>query len=607
MVIREACPTRESRWHKKNGHTRHGKQNHQCKACGRQFAADAVDRNIAGEQRLHIEQLLCERVSLRGSCRAVGVSLTWLLHFMIECFAACPDHLHVQPPHAPPQSWCPGWKPKPMRCGVLCNRRRTNNGSGSPWMRLLAKSLRFMWGTEAVRVARSSGPRCRWSTVNRQRVIRTSMKSIKGSCQRSSTVPSQRKLGKPITSSASITRYGSACPVWCVRPSPSPKHSRITSALLNAWCEWSNAPLHRRCPSPIEGSILPRIRSLSMIDTDTFLATLYVMVNDFCKTSLPPESPPGPQAALSRSEIVTLALFGQWQGFGSARRFYRYAHPHLCAAFPTLPSREQFNRHVRQQHEALVACFLHLVQLWAAQRCPYEALDSSGIPRGMPNAVAWAGCQAWPILAGATGRADMKAAICSWRSTPWGCSPASALVLHVPKITPSRRRSLHGAAIPIRAWRAWAPRPAGRTSSTRASRGKPSSRPGGRLMVPRSSARRSAIAERRGPSGSGAGWLGCTRSWRPCMRSFGIPSVWTGSGPMTSAGFRCAWRQRWPSITFVCSSMDNAADHYWPLRTWWTGDLIGSHTKRCSISFVTTISQEEEHYLCRYYACPLVS
>jgi hypothetical protein len=28
-----------------------------------------------------------------------------------------------------------------------------------------------------------------------------------------------------------------------------------------------------------------------MIDTDTFLATLYVMVDDFCKTSLPPESP----------------------------------------------------------------------------------------------------------------------------------------------------------------------------------------------------------------------------------------------------------------------------------------------------------------------------
>ena len=37
-------------------------------------------------------------------------------------------------------------------------------------------------------------------------------------------------------------------------------------------------------------------------------------------------------------------------------------------------------RQGRQQPEALVACFLPLGQVWAAQRCPYEALDSSGIP-----------------------------------------------------------------------------------------------------------------------------------------------------------------------------------------------------------------------------------
>ena len=45
-----------------------------------------------------------------------------------------------------------------------------------------------------------------------------------------------------------------------------------------------------------------------------------------------------------------------------------------------MPTREQCNRQVRQQYATLGACFLHLVQLWAAQQCPYEALDSSGIP-----------------------------------------------------------------------------------------------------------------------------------------------------------------------------------------------------------------------------------
>src|SRR3989441_5530732 len=101
MVIRDACPACGSHRYKKNGHTRHGKQNHQCKTCGRQFTANPLDRSIAPEQRLRIEQLLRERISLRGICRAVGVSLTWLLHFMVECFTACPDHLHAQLPARP--------------------------------------------------------------------------------------------------------------------------------------------------------------------------------------------------------------------------------------------------------------------------------------------------------------------------------------------------------------------------------------------------------------------------------------------------------------------------------------------------------------------------
>src|SRR5919201_2751772 len=117
-----------------------------------------------------------------------------------------------------------------------------------------------------------------------------------------------------------------------------------------------------------------------MVDVDTFLTILYVMADDFGKTSLPPHLHPGPQAALSRSEVVTLALFGQWQGFGSERGFYRYAQRHLRAAFPQLPTREQYNRQVRQQHTALGAFFLYLVHLLAAQRCAYEALDSSGVP-----------------------------------------------------------------------------------------------------------------------------------------------------------------------------------------------------------------------------------
>jgi insertion element IS1 protein InsB len=101
MVVRNVCPACGSDRYKKNGHTRHGKQNHQGKACERQFVATAEDRIIAGGQRTLIEHLLRERISLRGICRAVGVSLTWLLHFIVERFASCPDDLHVRLPQRP--------------------------------------------------------------------------------------------------------------------------------------------------------------------------------------------------------------------------------------------------------------------------------------------------------------------------------------------------------------------------------------------------------------------------------------------------------------------------------------------------------------------------
>jgi len=63
--------------------------------------ATAEDHGIGSEQRTMVEHLLRERISLRGICRAVGVSLTWLFHFMVERFAACPADLHVRVPCHP--------------------------------------------------------------------------------------------------------------------------------------------------------------------------------------------------------------------------------------------------------------------------------------------------------------------------------------------------------------------------------------------------------------------------------------------------------------------------------------------------------------------------
>ena len=117
-----------------------------------------------------------------------------------------------------------------------------------------------------------------------------------------------------------------------------------------------------------------------MVDVDTFLTTLYVMVDDFCQSRAQIKQHPGPDASLSPSEIVTLAIFARWARFTSERDFYRYASARLIDAFPTLPDRSQFNRLVRHSLGLIEEIALHLADVMEARRCPYQALDSSAMP-----------------------------------------------------------------------------------------------------------------------------------------------------------------------------------------------------------------------------------
>jgi hypothetical protein len=114
---------------------------------------------------------------------------------------------------------------------------------------------------------------------------------------------------------------------------------------------------------------------------DTFLTTLYVMVDDFCQAQ-PLRRRPGPDASLSESEVITLAIFARWSRFASERDFYRYASGHLRDAFPTLPERSQFNRLVRSNVELIEALAMHLAVMpdTPSRVSYYEALDSSAMP-----------------------------------------------------------------------------------------------------------------------------------------------------------------------------------------------------------------------------------
>jgi hypothetical protein len=120
-----------------------------------------------------------------------------------------------------------------------------------------------------------------------------------------------------------------------------------------------------------------------MVDVDTFLTALYVMVDNFYKSRPRKLRRPGPDASLSPSEVITLAIFARFSRFASERDFYRYAKSsHLRQAFPTLPGEasSQFNRLVRFYAELIEEMALHLAEVMDTQQRPYQALDSSAMP-----------------------------------------------------------------------------------------------------------------------------------------------------------------------------------------------------------------------------------
>ncbi len=97
-----SCPHCRLSHSKKNGHTHYGKQNYQCKACRRQFVQNS--QRIEDETRSLVKRLLLERLSLRGICRVTGVSLTWLLQFIVEVYAQ--RYRQLNEPSVPQISTC---------------------------------------------------------------------------------------------------------------------------------------------------------------------------------------------------------------------------------------------------------------------------------------------------------------------------------------------------------------------------------------------------------------------------------------------------------------------------------------------------------------------
>jgi IS1 family transposase/transposase-like protein len=88
------CPRCQLSHIKRNGHTYYGKQNYRCKSCGRQFVFR--EPSVSDPVKQLICRLLLERISLRGICRVLDVSLCWLLNFMRRIYKTVPADLNFR-------------------------------------------------------------------------------------------------------------------------------------------------------------------------------------------------------------------------------------------------------------------------------------------------------------------------------------------------------------------------------------------------------------------------------------------------------------------------------------------------------------------------------
>ena len=85
------------------------------------------------------------------------------------------------------------------------------------------------------------------------------------------------------------------------------------------------------------------------LDLETFLITLYVMTDEWYQKAVLPKLPVcgGPAPKLGDSEVLCLALAGQWRSgvpWQTERGFVRYALKHLRPFFPGMTSQSAFNR-----------------------------------------------------------------------------------------------------------------------------------------------------------------------------------------------------------------------------------------------------------------------
>src|SRR5215475_11687747 len=121
------------------------------------------------------------------------------------------------------------------------------------------------------------------------------------------------------------------------------------------------------------------------MDLETFLTTLYVYVDDWYKQYIAEEinKHDGAIAELSDSEVLTLAIAGQWRvgvPWRSERGLVRWAQTHGRPMFPKMIGRSAFNERVRWLWGAFIRLQQIIEQSFEQPTRCYECIDCTPLP-----------------------------------------------------------------------------------------------------------------------------------------------------------------------------------------------------------------------------------
>jgi hypothetical protein len=111
-------------------------------------------------------------------------------------------------------------------------------------------------------------------------------------------------------------------------------------------------------------------------DLDTLVIALYVMVDEL----LGPRRGPGRRPKLSDAELVSLAVAQVLLGFGSERRWLRFAGQRLGHLFPYLPTASAYNRRLRRAGPLVALAIQDLAAHTPSWGDQLRLVDSTPLP-----------------------------------------------------------------------------------------------------------------------------------------------------------------------------------------------------------------------------------